>query len=102
VKGALTESFKDINIFLTKNKSFSKQHFSLVCNILLMIFAEGPRPSASRPALALADSQRPRYECRLRPCVDGSPSARVFRTFAQLVGATMCPTCWCGAWCRWP
>ncbi|MEO9130829.1 MAG: hypothetical protein ABI240_06435, partial [Sphingomonas sp.] len=35
-----------------------------------------------------------------RPCVDGSPLASLNIRLAVLVGAAMCPTCCCGAWCR--
>ena len=38
----------------------------------------------------------------LDPCVDGPPLASTSIRLALLVGAAMCPTCWCGAWCRWP
>src|SRR5260370_28157871 len=36
------------------------------------------------------------------PCVDGSPLARAFFTFAALVGAAMCSACLRGSHDRWP
>ena len=36
------------------------------------------------------------------PCVDGSELARVFFTFAALVGAAMCSAFECGTQGRWP
>ena len=36
------------------------------------------------------------------PCVDGSELARVFFTYAALVGAAMCSACLRGSHDRWP
>ena len=35
------------------------------------------------------------------PCVDGPPLASGVVSIALLVGAAMCPTCWCGSKRRW-
>jgi hypothetical protein len=36
------------------------------------------------------------------PCVDGPPLASGILSVELLVGAAMCPTCWCGTYSRWP
>ena len=53
----------------------------------------GLTPADHFRSTQLTDIIRPAQLVRLVPCVDGSGLARIFFTFAALVGAAMCSAC---------